>query len=144
MIPLFCVSSDTLGQQQDVDFYSKYFRNRCCLHILTRIDQRTKEADSQEDAINDFCKKFNIIPSADHPKPVVCTGINGKVQGQRFVNLGLEELEKEMLGFISPARLETTLLGVAGFILDNKGQLDFSVNEVYAAQLGRILKQYDK
>ena len=146
MIPLFCVSSDTLGQQQDMDFYDKYFRNRCCLHILTRIDQRTKEVGSQEalDAINDFCEKFNIIPSADHPKPVVCTGIDGKAQGQRFVNLGLEELEKEMLGFISPARLETTLLELARFILDNKGQLDFPVNEVYAAQLDRILKQYDK
>ncbi len=146
IVPLFCVSSETIGQQQDVDFYNKYFRNRCCLHILTRIDKRTDNVESQEalNAKNDFFMKFKIIPSDDHPAPVVCTGITGKSQGQRFVNLGLDQLEKEMLGFISPARLEKTLLNLARFILNEKEEMDFPVNGIYEAQLDRIQKQYTK
>ncbi len=144
IVSLFCVSSETIGQQQDVDFYDKYFRNRCCLHILTRIDKRPDGADAQEVARNDFFTKFKIIPSDDHPTPVVCTGITGKVQGQRFVNIGLDQLKEKMLGFISPAQLEETLLKLARFILNEKEEMDFPVNGIYAAQLDRILNQYTK
>lgn len=135
-IPLFCVNAQTIGQQQDKEFYDRYFTHRCCLHVLTHIDSRSDDIRSIEtqSAIDDFAEKFGIFPSAIDPKPVVCTGIKNHAEGNRFVNIGLDELEESMKDFL-PEQLQQRLFKVSQFILDEKEKdvhiIDWEVPQIY-------------
>lgn len=135
-IPLFCVNAQTIGQQEDKKLYDRYFTHRCCLHVLTHIDSRSEDVRSPEaqSAIDDFAKKFGIFPSSIDPKPVVCTGINKHSDGNRFVNIGLDELEEKMKSFL-PEQLQQRLFKVSQFILDEKEKdvhiIDWEVPQIY-------------
>lgn len=146
-IPLFCVSAETIGQKEDVTLYDEYFRDLCCLHILTHIDKRTKDTQSAEAmaAGNEFRKKFSILPSADAPNPIVYTGISNKAGGQKFVDLGLDELEEEMKGFTSPETLEHKLRDIAVYLNEQKqehGTPVFPADEIYYQRLSKVLESY--
>lgn len=120
-IPLFCVSAQTIGQKQDRDFYEKFFKNRCCLHVLTHIDAVSTDMNCQDvlDVTDDFRRNFNIFPGDDNPNPVICTGITGVPDGATMVNVGFDDLVREMENYISTDKLGEMLCNVARHILDH-------------------------
>lgn len=137
-IPLFCVSAKTIGQKQDLDFYSNYFQGRCCLHVITRIDGINEDLESQEvlNIKDDFRHTFGIFPSETIPAPVVCTGIKDAASGCTRVNIGLEDLAREMQNLISLPKLGDDLRNVADYILRHDIDWDAGYDkEILFAQL---------
>ena len=120
-VPLFCVSARTIGQQQDMDFYSAHFRSKCCLHVITHID--AVSTDLGDPAVTAkaerFREVFGVFPSSDCPNPIVCTGILNRPGGDRFVNIGLQELCDEMKVFLDPSGLGARILDTATFVLNH-------------------------
>lgn len=118
-IPLFCVSAKSIGQEQDKEFYNKNFQKRCCLHVVTHIEHVTPETGGEEEQAvkEDFMLKFKITPTEATPSPIVCTGIKDAPGGETRVNIGLDNLVREMQDFISVEELGKSLVKVANHIL---------------------------
>lgn len=120
-VPLFCVSAKTVGAVQDYEFYNRFFRDRCCLHVLTHIDAISRDVESNDTqaVVDNFMRVFGILPSMDDPRPIVCTGIKNVPEGDTMVNIGLKGLVHEMENFISQEELGKRLHNVALYILQN-------------------------
>lgn len=112
-IHLFCVSCETMGSKNDVDFYDRYFRERACIHVLTMRD--TVDA-SDDELKNEFIKRFSLIPNEEEIKDIVLTG---KKEGDtQLLSEGAKKLIDALYARLSPPFLCEKIKSIACSLLD--------------------------
>lgn len=138
-IHLFCVSCETMGGKNDIDFYDRYFRERSCIHVLT---MRDKMETSDDDLRNEFVKNLGLIPNEEEIKDIVLTGKDAK--DRQLLFRGARDLIDAIHNRLAPSSLRERIALIARSLLDTYDMNPSwsaikNVSRIYFEQLRRII-----
>lgn len=105
-IPIFCVSQETLQEQQHKKFYDKYFKNKECIHVITRCD----DSEEHEKFTNLFSRHFGITDDAAH-RSITCTGMSN-IESKK-VDINLAKLYNAINDYLDIKRIRKRLVVMA-------------------------------
>lgn len=133
-IPIFCVSKQTLQEQEHKAFYDKYFSNKECIHVVTRCDDKSEH----EFFTNLFSSHFKLADDEAHHS-VTCTGMSD-IETKK-VDINLEKLAQAIEDYTDIPRLRKRLVTIAEIIckdIDTKRTRENVPYTVIETQVERI------
>ncbi len=112
-IHLFCVSCETMGAKNDIDFYDRYFRERSCIHVLT---MRDRVETSDDELRNEFIKFLGLIPNEEEIKDIVLTGKDAG--DKQLLSRGAKSLIEAIHNRLALSSLREKITSIARSLLD--------------------------